>query len=96
MLIRDEKYYSQRKKFLDDNSARNELARNLKRATEQALQEGMQQGMQQGLAQGLIDRIRFSERVLKRPLTAEEDLKQLSLDDLRSQAESLEQQVLDR
>jgi hypothetical protein len=53
-------------------------------------QEGIVEGIEKGK---LVASVQFCQRLLRQPLSSEEELSALGMDDLRSRATSLEKQL---
>jgi flagellar biosynthesis/type III secretory pathway protein FliH len=69
----------------------------LEEAREDGLEKGRQEGRQEGLERGvLMERVRFSQQILNRPVTPEEELQTLSIEQMRELAEQLKSAVLNR
>lgn len=83
MLTKDaalrERYESRQKVIRDQMSL-------LQDALEDAIEKGLEKGREQGV---LIGRVQLCQQLLNRPVTPEEDLLTLSIDELRRRAESL-------
>jgi hypothetical protein len=83
-----ERYEARRKAQLDYNTG-------LKVARMEGREEGRQEGRSEGRAEGeIIGRIHLCERLLKRPVTATEQLLSRSLEELTQLADDLQGQVL--
>src|SRR5260370_17461391 len=61
-----------------------------KYAREEAMEQGLQQGLEKGQVLGRID---FCQRLLKLPLTRQEELLELPLVELQARAAALEQKL---
>ncbi|MGL4550537.1 MAG: Rpn family recombination-promoting nuclease/putative transposase [Gemmataceae bacterium] len=71
------------------------IEKGLQEGIEKGLQEGIEKGLQEGRGQGvLIGQIRFTQRILRQPVSPEEELSAMPLDALDGLARSLEQQYL--
>jgi flagellar biosynthesis/type III secretory pathway protein FliH len=87
MLTKDaalrERYESRQKAIRDQMSL-------LEDALEEGLEKGREQGLEQGLEKGvLIGRVQLCQQILNRPVTPEEELLTLSIEELRQRAESM-------
>jgi hypothetical protein len=51
-------------------------------------------GLQEGHREELIGQIHFCQRFLKRPMTSQEELARLSVEELRGRVESLQAEML--
>jgi predicted transposase/invertase (TIGR01784 family) len=69
----------------------------LEEAREDGLEKGLEKGRQEGLERGaLLERVRFSQQILNRPVTPAEELQALSIEQIRELADQLKSAVLDR
>ena len=93
------RYSSCLKAQLDEESYRRQaINEGLEQGLQQGIQEGLQQGIEAGKAAGreegiLIGTIQLLQQFLKQPLSSAEQLSGLSLEELRSIAESLRGQL---
>jgi len=60
---------------------------------EEARDDGRQEGLERGV---LLERVRFSQQILNRPVTPDDELQTLYIEQIRELAEQLKSAVLDR
>jgi predicted transposase/invertase (TIGR01784 family) len=93
----DRERYEARVKLQRDAISRELAAQQegLEKGIEQGLQLGREQGVRLGKAAELIRRIHLCQRLLKQPLTSEEELRRLTIEEQEQLADKLEHALTD-
>jgi flagellar biosynthesis/type III secretory pathway protein FliH len=97
-----ERYESRQKAIRDQMSLLQDaleegLEKGLEKGRHEGRHEGRQEGRQEGREQGvLIGRVQLCQQLLNRPVTPEEELLTLSIEELRQRAESVTAQFMGR
>ncbi|MCR4414817.1 MAG: Rpn family recombination-promoting nuclease/putative transposase [Thermoguttaceae bacterium] len=77
--------------------ARQKAIRDQMSLLEGALEQGLEQGLERGRTQGmLIERVRLCQQLLNRPVTPEDELLRLPIDELRALADKLKSELASR